>query len=722
MMERSDEVKVENSQSSEDWFMEQLARPDADMDWLIQAVAAVAKGGKTERAESWADLLQDVLSRRGNGAGSVRLLSLRASWRGNDAAFRKMCEKTLQPMFQADRLSTGQFRACGFDKGVPVAECLRRLDVLMRLKTGSCCWERNWGLGVIKSVDEFTLRIAMDFAKKPGHQMSFAYAAEGLQPVGPDHLMVRHRTEPAAIQTMVERQPDEIVRLALNSFGPLTVVELQERLVPALVAESDWKRFWDGARKGLKKEGLVSIPSKRTEPMRILPRVAAFDGEWFRNLLAERDLESVLAAMQTLAERGKPSELDGEAKAVLLDRLAFLLKGATSSQPDLKARGAVLAVRLGISGSGVDVAAVAGELMSPTRLLLLLSKLRARDLAEVIAFMKEYNGAEVLDRLVGLIPLLPLTALESAVGFLTEQGEEARALGVLKSAVASHEAGPSALAWLCRHLDRATEAGIPRDDVLGLALGVLNESLSGEALKARNQIQTFFENRAWVARVCEKLTDEQRAGLLKRMNRMGNWEVSSRRSAMANMIRACPELERLLAEDGGGSAPPARTRVTSWRSYRLRQAQLKNIVEVEIPKNSHEIANARAYGDLSENFEYKAAKDNQRVLMQRQREFEADLREVQGSDLKPATHDRVGCGTRATVRWEDGAEEYFNVLGEWDREETLGIISNRSQMAEAMEGLAVGATFRAGADGGRKGTIMAVEPLPDAVRKWINGE
>jgi transcription elongation GreA/GreB family factor len=191
---------------------------------------------------------------------------------------------------------------------------------------------------------------------------------------------------------------------------------------------------------------------------------------------------------------------------------------------------------------------------------------------------------------------------------------------------------------------------------------------------------------------------------------------------MANMIRACPGLERLLAKDGGGSSAQAKTRVTSWRSYRLKQENLKHIVEVEIPKNSNEIANARAYGDLSENFEYKAAKDNQRVLMQRQHEFESDLSVVQGSDMRPTSLDRVGIGTHVTVRWEDGAEEHFNILGEWDRDEALGIISNRSAMAEAMQGLAVGATFRAGADGGRKGTITAIDPVTEAVQRWIKGE
>lgn len=718
-MDVTDEVKSENGQSSEDWFMQQLERPDADTEWLIQAVSAVAKGGRTDRAESWADLLQDVLVRRGLREASIRLLSLRSTWRGQDAGFGRVCEETLRPLFLGDRLSTCQFKSCGIEKGVQVSEWLRRLDVLLKLRVGAYCWERNWGLGAIKSVDEFALKIGIDFARKAGHQMSFAYAAEALTPVGESHLMVRHRSDPASVRAMVEKQPAEIVRMALTSFGPLTVVELQERLVPELVADAEWKRFWDGARKELKKEGLVEIPAKRSERMKVLPRAAGFDAEWFRNLLAERDLEKLLVLLQNLADRGKPSELDREGRAAVADRLAFVLKGATGAQPDIKARGAVLAARLGVSGAGIDVTGVAAELMSASTLPLLIGKLRSKDLAEVVAFLKDNSGGDVIDRLVGMLPALPLTALESVVDFLAEHGAADRALAVLKDAVAGHVAGPAAMAWLCRHIEEATAAGIRADDVLGMALGVLNESHSGEALRARNQIENFFVNRNWVERVCKPLDDAQRGELLKRMSRSGNWDIGSRRSAMANMIRAFPALERLLAQEGGQPRRHAKPRVTSWRSYAQRQAQLKHLIEVEIPKNSMEIANARAYGDLSENFEYKASKDNQRVLMQRQLEFETDLKEVQGSDLKPGLLDRAGVGTCVTVKWEDGTEERFNILGEWDRDESLNIISNRSQMGRTMEGLTVGATFQAGSEPVRRGSVVAIAPLSEEVQKWI---
>ena len=78
-------------------------------------------------------------------------------------------------------------------------------------------------------------------------------------------------------------------------------------------------------------------------------------------------------------------------------------------------------------------------------------------------------------------------------------------------------------------------------------------------------------------------------------------------------------------------------------------------------------------------------------------------------------------GTSVTVRWDDGVEERFNILGEWDRDEALSVISNKSQVAQTIEGLAAGARFQVGDQSDRKGVVIAVGPLPEAVQHWIKG-
>ena len=90
---------------------------------------------------------------------------------------------------------------------------------------------------------------------------------------------------------------------------------------------------------------------------------------------------------------------------------------------------------------------------------------------------------------------------------------------------------------------------------------------------------------------------------------------------------------------------------------------------------------------------------------------------------RPFSRDRAGLGTCITLLYADGHRETYNVLGEWDRDEALNIISCNSQLALAVEGKRAGETVRVPAQGG--GTecqLEAVGDLPAPVQAWIAAE
>jgi len=722
MAEPVTELKPENPQSTEDWFVTQLDRDPLDVEWLLQAIAALAKAGQTDRAESWAELFQDALSGKQLREASVRLLALRAGWRGSDPRFRQACNEVLRPLFETDRRGLAFFNSCGLDKTILVAESLRRLDVLLRLTVGGFCWEKTWGVGVVRKVDEFDLRVIVDFVRKPDHRMSMAYAAEALAVVGEDHLMVRNRKDPDAVKALAQSDPGEVVRCALRSFGPLTVVQLQERLVPEIVAEAAWKRFWDGARKSLKVDASVVIPSKRTDVIQLLAKPKGFDGEWVRELRGEYGVEGILAKVESYIKKGS-GEVAGEAFAAIAERLAYAVKGAPASRPDLLARGLMLAGRVKAALPDVNIPALASGLAGDERLTMVLTRLPSREVGPFFRFLSD-SGVPLVGRLTSMIPELGLTALDAAIEYLDETGSGEAATGFFRDCGASRVFGPVLVAWLCRHPERAKESGIRMADLLTYAVDVMNASHSGEMLRARNQVENLFANRTWVESVGSELSPEQRRELLLRADKSRNWEVGSRRTFMANLIRAFPDLEHALSVEAKAAAEAKRVRVTSWRSYRQRLMQLKRLTEVEIPQNSKEIAHAQSYGDLRENFEYKAAKDQQRLLLLRQQELESALKTVQGSGFETVMTDRAGLGTTVTVRWEDGREERFCILGEWDRDEALNIISSESQLAKALEGLSTGDAYRVITDGRNTsgGIVLKIEPMSDAIREWTRGE
>jgi transcription elongation GreA/GreB family factor len=125
--------------------------------------------------------------------------------------------------------------------------------------------------------------------------------------------------------------------------------------------------------------------------------------------------------------------------------------------------------------------------------------------------------------------------------------------------------------------------------------------------------------------------------------------------------------------------------IVSWASLHKRRAELDELVSKRIPENSREIGVARSYGDLRENFEYKAAKDLQKVLMRRRAELEILLARAQGTDFADAKTDVVNIGTSVTVTdLATGTQTTYHILGAWDSDPARGIISYPAALAQAL--------------------------------------
>ena len=113
--------------------------------------------------------------------------------------------------------------------------------------------------------------------------------------------------------------------------------------------------------------------------------------------------------------------------------------------------------------------------------------------------------------------------------------------------------------------------------------------------------------------------------------------------------------------------------------------QLKNIKR---PKIIEAIAEARAHGDLKENAEYHAAKEEQAFVEGRIQEIEAKLSRMQIIDVTKLNQDgRCVFGTTTTLlNLVDDNEIVYKIVGEDEADIELGKISCHSPIARAMLG------------------------------------
>jgi transcription elongation factor GreA len=115
------------------------------------------------------------------------------------------------------------------------------------------------------------------------------------------------------------------------------------------------------------------------------------------------------------------------------------------------------------------------------------------------------------------------------------------------------------------------------------------------------------------------------------------------------------------------------------------QREVRELIEVRRPDVISKIKAAREHGDLSENFEYHAARNEQSFLETRIQELEAIVRNhvlVEGS----AANGEVGMLSTVTVQEEDSPEETYQVVPPAEADPTAGRISYESAVGKALIG------------------------------------
>ena len=111
--------------------------------------------------------------------------------------------------------------------------------------------------------------------------------------------------------------------------------------------------------------------------------------------------------------------------------------------------------------------------------------------------------------------------------------------------------------------------------------------------------------------------------------------------------------------------------------------ELEELINVRRPENIQAIKEARALGDLSENAEYDAARNEQAQIENRIQTLEKMLENV--SIIEDVNTDTVGIGNTVSIKYvEDDDEEEYKIVGSQEADPFESRISNESPIAKAL--------------------------------------
>ncbi|MDF7806841.1 GreA/GreB family elongation factor [Pontiellaceae bacterium B12219] len=698
---------------NEEWIVG-LAGGEINKEELFQALNGLVEAERSVEADNGAAALYQALAEAERVDDALVVLS----WIGGRGKTGDV-SGILKKLLSKDRNALRMIEPAGFDGNLPLSTCFERLAFLRSLKTGMLCYNETWGFGVIEDIDHFYAMIEIDFDRKGEHEMAFSYAAEALEVLDDDHILAIKHNNPEELARMIKEEPAEVVKAALRSYGNLSITRLMEKMIPSLMPEAKWKKFWEVARKSLKDDATVEIPKKRSDNIIFHKKGRAYDDNWFAMIAKESDIEGLFERFKEIIEK-KIDTSSEVAREALANRLSFIIKGAPSARPEWKAEGFIYARIFEIEPSGLDTEKLIHDLIADD-LVTTLDRLPSRQLQTLLTIMIENNKEAVSATLSEVIPVVSHPVLNEIMSALIANGVEEDVKAIMSAAVARRTASAPMLLWCQRSPDYVEKWNlISRGDLAFRIQEVLEVNSAGAMLRAQNQLRERFQTEEWLHDVMGLMEEQQRRDFMRRIHEGQGWDALDRKSVEAKVLRKFPELQDIILPTAGQTASQRReVPTTSKRSYSERQKHLERIMTIEIPENSKEIEVARSYGDLRENAEFKYAKERQGLLMAQGAQLAEDLETVKPTDFSDVSTDIIGAGVGVELCYEEsGASETYYILGVWDQDEDLSIISSQTRLAKALTGHRVGDKVEIPAG---ECVIKSVMELPPEIRTWIAG-
>jgi transcription elongation factor GreA-like protein/transcription elongation GreA/GreB family factor len=577
-----------------------------------------------------------------------------------------------------------------FDKMAAAGKLDRQhIESLVQLTNSGFCMHRSWGFGRIKTVDTVFARFTIDFPNKAGHTMDLSFAAESLKPIPKDHILARKASDLEELRQMAAMNHLELVKLVLNSYGgKATVDQIHQALVPDVIRD-DWKKWWEAAKRELKKDGHFQVPLKKTEPIIYQAKEISLQDRLMEEFRAAKGLKArILIAGELL----KSATDLADKKAAATEVIAALNTEIPSYQRTQPA------VALEAIFARDDIRAMAG--LSPTageieaatiwsqdlKLGPLMEQLPAAKHRRALESFQAANPERWHEALRNTLNTVPAKLCREFAGLLIHEGKIEQLKETVAKLVSQHTASTELLLWLAKDRNDSF-ADILGPEVFRAMLTSMERDQFNE--RRSNRLRDFIiDDQELLVELIGSADLEVIKDLTRALQLSPCFDDMDKRSLLARIVKSYPAIQSLIS---GEQSKQEANLIVSWDSLERRKNEYHELVEKKIPANSKEIAVARSYGDLRENHEYKAAKEMQKLLMRRKAELETQLVRARGTDFANPKTDTVSIGTIVrAVDLETKNSERFTILGAWDSDPEKGLVSYLSPVAQSLLNRKVG--------------------------------
>jgi len=577
-------------------------------------------------------------------------------------------------------------------------------ETVSQLEPGVFCLHKSWGPGVIKEWDLFGDKMIIDFEGKPGHEMKLQFAANSLEALDNDHIFAKFVGDSEATKQFAIDDPISFAFEVLTSFGgSLFLDHWEDRIKGRIIPDEKYKSWWESAKKKIRTDRRFVLPSKRNLPFELRDSEVSPAEGLIGDFGQAKDIKAKISILESIGKDlpvfDKPAiQLEEILKSISPLVIVAIRRSPGAAVELLIARDDVVAKIEGIDlGDSLKLSDVLRD--NKKKFPEILKGMGVGRQRQVYDAIKDAYADEWSNELIACMEGSGARAIGEITKYLSDNGEGKLLLDHLLKGLAQRSLGFEVVAWICKERKESSEAAFAHKGISASIIGALERDQLDETTPKTNRLHDLLIDDTEL--IPDLLVDSDKAEIrhfTRRIRSTPVFETLNKNSLLARIVKKFPLVEDLITgekKEKKGAKKSEQKKptsfVVSWESLQARQEKLDDIINKKIPENSKEIGIAREHGDLKENAEFKAAKQQQAILMRQKAELEVEVSTARGTDFSDAITSSVSVGTIVELEDVDsGSSESVTMLGAWDTDTEKGIISYLSGMGNAMLGKSVG--------------------------------
>lgn len=677
-----------------------------DEDFFTTLVLKVEKVLGQEKAVELEKSLYQIYKKNGKWADAIALLKKILAFNNKDVASRK----ELVACYKEEYASNSRLKECVAISSIEqnwrnVQEAYESFEKHICLDKGRFVFHKTWGVGRVKSVNE--QNVVLDFAKKRGHEMGLEMAVSSLLTLSEDHIWVlRATTKKEELAKKIKKDiPWSLKMLAMSFGGECDMKKAKQEFCPSdaaakglsLLSTSEWSTWSSEARNVIKNDSSFGNNSSKDEVFILRSTPVSVEEKIANRFKIEEDFFKKLDLVDEFLEKA------GNDNNYFNDMFNYFFNYLKTSEVNEKVVTSFLFVQKMIKNKVINVTLpysfedLYTDISDVDTLFMKINRENDEFSTEFLHQVRRY----VSDWAIIFVRFFPQSPSDFMLEELLKENKTKEILEAMASINDRYRANDRAFFWLIKFLITSEETfGLKKEKLLInlLHLVELSDRNIGDKKdladnkRIMKRAQTLLFKDGFFTIFVEEAdeSDVARANIL--LSKMSDFYKDAEPIILAKYPNL--KIKNLKSKSKEKEFPVLKSTnkngiLVLESSYKDKTAELKNIIEVEIPKNSAEIGEAIKKGDLKENAEYIFGKERQEQLQKEVGRLQKEIDQARIFEMEKLDTTQVGFATVVTLK-KGTKKEVYTFLGPWESNPDDNVLSYLAPFSSNLMGAKIG--------------------------------